>query len=281
MKLKVALLQDFFEYEIIGGAEKNDSVLLNYLLSKNRSVDCIHTYKVKEVIDEYDFFVISNFVRLPEEVKQRLVEKGNYIIYEHDHKYVANRNPGAFKDFTAPQNMIINREFYNSAKKVFVLSKICKEVIENNLQINNVHNISCSLWSEEDLGIIKEINKTTGKSTEYAVLQSGNIIKGTKQAMDYCTANNIVPSLIHSTDYVEFLTKLSLSEKFIFFPQVLETFSRVCVEAKMLNCKVITTPKLIGFFSEDFSSLYGDELNDKILNNIDTALQKFEEVIFE
>ena len=29
--MKVALLQDFFENEIVGGAEKNDSVLLNYL----------------------------------------------------------------------------------------------------------------------------------------------------------------------------------------------------------------------------------------------------------
>ena len=33
--MKVALLQDFFEHEIIGGAEKNDSVLLDYLSSQN------------------------------------------------------------------------------------------------------------------------------------------------------------------------------------------------------------------------------------------------------
>jgi len=29
--MKVALLQDLFDYEIVGGAEKNDSVLLSYL----------------------------------------------------------------------------------------------------------------------------------------------------------------------------------------------------------------------------------------------------------
>ena len=86
--------------------------------------------------------------------------------------------------------------------------------------------------------------------------------------------------MIQSADYIEFITKLSLCEKFIFFPQVLETFSRVCAEAKMLNCKVITTPKLVGFFSEDFSSLSGDELTDRISSNVQLALQKFEEVVF-
>jgi hypothetical protein len=85
--------------------------------------------------------------------------------------------------------------------------------------------------------------------------------------------------MIGSPDYVKFLLSLSLCETFIFFPQVLETFSRVCAEAKMLDCEVITTPKLVGFFSEDFSSLSGAPLIDKISDNVGTALIKFEEVI--
>jgi hypothetical protein len=280
--MKVALLQDFFEHEIIGGAEKNDSVLLDYLSSQNKiKVKGIHTYDVEDVVDEYDFFVVSNFIRLPELVKQYLMHKKNYLIYEHDHKYIANRNPGAFKDFIAPKNMIINRDFYNAAKKVFVLSNVCKHVIEANLQISNVHSIGCSLWSESDLDMIRQINHTSGKTQEYGVLESNNTIKGTSEAIQFCSKNNIQPTLVSSPDYVEFLTRLSLCKKFIFFPQVLETFSRVCAEAKMLNCQVMTTPKLVGFFSEDYSSLSGNELNDKISDNIDIALQKFKEVIYE
>ena len=280
--MKVALLQDFFENEIVGGAEKNDSVLLNYLSSQKKiKIDGVHTYKVEDVIDEYDFFVISNFVRLPEITKRYLMQKKNYIIYEHDHKYVANRNPGAFARFKAPAPMIINRDFYNSAKKVFVLSKVCKEVIEDNLEIDNVHSIGCSLWSEEQLDMIRQINHTSGKTSEYGILDSTNQIKGTSQALEYCVKAGINPLMISSPDYVEFLTRLSLCEKFIFFPQVLETFSRVCAEAKMLDCKVVTTPKLVGFFSEEYSSMSGDALNDKISEKIDAALLKFKEVIFE
>lgn len=280
--MKVAFLQDFFSNEIIGGAEKNDSALLDYLIGnkQKRKIIPVHTYKISESYDNYDFFVVSNFVRLPEEIKRRLIQDKNYIIYEHDHKYVANRNPGAFKNFIAPSNMIINRDFYNSAKKVFVLSSICKRVIEDNLQINNVHNIACSLWSQKDLQIIREVGITSGKACEYGILNSGNLIKGTSQALEYCKSNNIIPTMVSSSDYAEFITKLSLCEKFIFFPQVLETFSRVCAEAKMLNCKVLTTPKLVGFFSEDYCNLSGEELHDKISFNIKKAIDTFEQEIY-
>ena len=280
--MKIALLQDFFAHEIIGGAEKNDSVLFNYLHASGYEIDCVHTYKVDDLLQKYDFFIVSNFIRLSDSAKEYMKEKKNYLIYEHDHKYLNNRNPGSFVDFKAPPTAIINKEFYNCAKKVFVLSKVCKETIEKNLNIDNVHNIACSLWSTETLDFIEKINKSSPKKTsEYAILDSKNFVKGTAPALAFCQKNEIVPTRIASPNYKEFITQLSECDKFIFFPQVLETYSRVCAEAKMLNCKVLTTPKLIGFFSEDYSKLSGAELNYKIRNNIKQALQKFEQVIFE
>jgi hypothetical protein len=277
--MKVALLQDFFDNELIGGAEKNDAVLLKRLKEKKINIKGVHTYKIDNLIEEYDYFIVSNFIRLSNFAKNYLIQKKNYVIYEHDHKYLSNRNPGAFNNFKAPNSTIINRDFYASAQKVFVLSKACKEVIEKNLEIDNAHNIACSLWSKKDLDIIKHISLTSGKSNKYGILDSSNIIKGTKQALQYCSKNNIEPYKISSPDYVEFITKLSLCENFIFFPQVLETFSRVCAEAKMLNCNVLTTPKLIGFFSEEYSSMSGIELNEKISDNVDKAILAFRETI--
>ena len=104
--MKVALLQDLFDHEIVGGAEKNDSVLLSYL-NNNHNVEPVHTYKIKDRIDDYDFFIVSNFIMLPDEAKQYLINKKNYIIYEHDHKYVSNRNPGVFPNFNIPTRNII------------------------------------------------------------------------------------------------------------------------------------------------------------------------------
>jgi len=278
--MKVALLQDFFSNEIIGGAEKNDAVLLNSLKQSGINIDSIHTYKIDNIIEQYDFYIVSNFIRLSEYSKKYLIQKKNYIIYEHDHKYVLNRNPGAFKNFEIPNKMITNREFYNSAKKTFVLSNICKQVIEKNLNINNVHNIACSLWSKENLDTIRQINNASDKVNKYGILDSTNSIKGTSVALNFCAQKGIrQPYRVCSADYTEFITKLSSCENFIFFPQVLETYSRVCAEAKMLNCKLLTTPRLIGFFSEEYSSMSGDLLNDKISKNIDNAILSFKEAI--
>jgi len=278
--MKVALLQDFFDYEIVGGAEKNDSVLLSYL-NENHNVEPVHTYKINDRLEYYDFFIVSNFIRLPEEAKQYFMDQKNYIIYEHDHKYVSNRNPGAFPNFDIPTKNIVNKEFYANAKKVFVLSEVCKKVMEQNLQTNNVISIGCSLWSNKCLDIIKNARENCIKHHEYGILNSGNSIKGTAQAMNFCKVKNINPALINSPVYSDFIGQLAMCENFIFLPQVLETFSRVCVEAKMLNCNVLTTPKLVGFFSEDYSSLKGEELQIKITSQINDAFKTFEEVIFE
>ena len=277
-KMKVAFLSDFFDSEIIGGAEKNDSVLINHLKTKFE-LDKVHTYNLDPLIDKYDFFIVSNFIRLSPACKETLIRRGNYIIYEHDHKYVASRDPAAYVNFKAPEDQIINKVFYQSALRVFVLSSVCKKVIEDNLALTNVHNIACSLWSKENLKLISILSTETQKKYDYGILNSTNGIKGTAIALDYCRNKSIVPRPIMSPSYPDFLKQMAECEKFLFFPQVLETFSRVCAEAKMLNCDVMTNSKMIGFFSEEYSSLKGIELINKISDNVDQALLSFEEII--
>jgi len=248
-------------------------------LKSKFEVDKVHTYNLDSLIDKYDFFVVSNFIRLSPACKETLIRKGNYIIYEHDHKYVTSRNPAAYVNFKAPENQIINKVFYQNASQVFVLSSICKKVIEDNLGLTNVHNIACSLWSKENLKLIRILSAETRKKYDYGILDSANGIKGTAKALDYCKVKNIVPRPIKSPSYPDFLNQMAECERFLFFPQVLETFSRVCAEAKMLNCDVMTNSKMIGFFSEEYSSLKGPVLIDKITENVDRALVAFEEAI--
>jgi hypothetical protein len=278
--MKIAFLQDFFHTEIIGGAEQNDSVLLHYFEKQdNLTIVPVHTYHFESVADCYDFFIVSNFTRLSEEAKRYLINKKNYIIYEHDHKYVSNRNPAAFNNFKIPRSNIINYEFYKNAKKIFVLSKVCKTIMENTLNLENIINIGCSLWSAEKLNLLRKIEKNTSNQINFSIMDSSNPIKGTKQAQQFCNKRNIQPHAIGNKDYKIFMNQLSETEHFIFFPQVLETFSRVTAEAKMLNCKIITTPAMIGFFSEDYSNLSGANLIDKVEKQIELALPKFKDSV--
>ena len=78
-----------------------------------------------------------------------------------------------------------------------------------------------------------------------------------------------------------FLTQMAECENFIFLPTVLETFSRICAEAKMLNLDVITNRKMIGFFSEDYSHLKGLPLIKKIQEQNDKALKYFVKIVRE
>ena len=65
----------------------------------------------------------------------------------------------------------------------------------------------------------------------------------------------------------------------MFFPGLLETFSRVSAEAKMLGLSLLTTPKKLGFYSEEIHKLSGIELIDELRKRNEQALTKFEELL--
>ena len=278
--MNVLFLADFYHTELNGGAENNDAVLIDYLRSRQVDVCCEETGKVTiEMMDQYNVLIISNFVHLAPAVKSYITASCSYIIYEHDHKYVRTRDPSKFTNFCIPEDQVINREFYANAKKVVVLSNICKEVIEKNLKIDNVHNIGTSLWSEEKLEFIKELSRTSEKTKGMALLNSTNETKGTNAALRFCQQKGLTPDLIGSPDQYEFLTILSQYESLLFLPQVLETYSRLVAEAKMLNCKVVTQKILIGFMSEPYSNQTGVTLIEIIENKAAAAKDYFYEVI--
>jgi len=275
MKIKIGFIADFFDYDLNGGAELNDGVLIKYLEEYCEINTCKSNLVTSEFINNNDKFIVSNFVGLQDNVKKQL-ERKNYIIYEHDHKYIKSRDPSLFKDFFIPEEQKINQSFYKNATKIIVLSKICKEIlIENNIS-DNVASIGCSLWSDSVLDLLNN-KQNTEKKHKFAIVDSQNPIKGRQPALQYCIQKNISPHLIGSNNYEDFLFQLAECENLIFFPQVLETFSRLAAEAKMLNCKLITNPKMLGFASEDYIKLNGRPLVEKIRDQRNKALKIFED----
>ena len=278
MKSKdVIFIADFFRTDILGGAESNDFVLISRLESEGFKVEKVKSTDVSSefILKNKDKnFIVSNFIGLSKDSKDNLVESGcKYIIYEHDHKYVSSRDPSIFANYDVPTNKIVNKRFYESAFSVVVLSKICKEVIEKNLNLTNVHSIGCSLWTKEKFALLRDLAKN--KKIDTVVLQSNNPTKGTSAAENVCKSKNIEYKLISSPDEKEFLTMLSKAERLVFIPQVLETFCRLVAEAKMLGCKVLTKTSLLGFASEECFSLSGEELIDELSGRVETAIGFF------
>ncbi len=259
MNKKIVYINDFFLEDFVGGGELNDHELLS-MLSKKYEVQKIRSNNVTIKFlqeNKNSFFIISNFINLKITCKDYINDL-NYVIYEHDHKYVKSRNPAVYKDFKAGVSEIINYHFYKNAKAVFCQSKFHKQIIEKNLDIKNVINLGGNLWSLDTLEYIRDMSNNN-KENSCAVLQSSTPHKNTQGAIKYCEENNLKYNLISNPNYKQFLKLISTNEKFVFLPKSPETLSRIIIEARMLGCSIATN-SLVGATSEEWFSLKGEEL---------------------
>tara|TARA_R100000388_G_C7227568_1_gene152658 strand:- start:193 stop:1035 length:843 start_codon:yes stop_codon:yes gene_type:complete len=277
--MKIGFIADFLSSQLHGGAELNDNVLLAFLEKKFTVKKILSRECNIESMQDLDFLVVSNFVALSPSNINYIIENKPYLIYEHDHKYVSTRDPSKFKNFKIPKEKIINLPFYAAAKKIICLSSIQAKILQESTGLSNCVSIGTSLWHPQILNYIKDLDKT--KNNKAAIVKSANPIKNTVMAEKFCKSKGIEYDLISSTDSREFLKILAKYETLVFFPGVLESLCRLVVEAKMLKCKVITKSKLLGASYEDWFSLSGDELIEKISENIYNALLLFEKTILE
>jgi len=275
----VGFISDFFSDNLNGGAELNDNVLLSYLEKKFKVEKILSQECTIQRLSSLDYVVVSNFVALPQSNIDYLIGNKSYLIYEHDHKYVNTRDPSKFKEFKIPYENLVNLNFYKAAKKVVCLSDIQVKILKESAALNNCVSIGTSLWHPKTLQYIKDLDKT--KNSKAAVVDSRNPIKNTAKAAAFCRAKNIDYDLISASDPKKFLEILSKYESLVFFPGVLESLCRLVVEAKMLNCKVLTKTKMIGASYEEWFTLSGEDLIEKISEKVYNALLLFEKIILE
>jgi hypothetical protein len=194
---------------------------------------------------------------LSEQAKTELLTC-KYTIYEHDHKYLLNRNPAIFTDFVAPKESIVNYEFYKNALRVFCQSNFHASIVRRNLDLKNISSLGGNLWSEESLTLLQTL-ASVEKSNVASILDSDIEHKNTIDAIRYCKTKNIPYELVKSPVYDSFLRKLGANNFFVFFPKTPETLSRVIVEARMMGMSV-TTNNLVGASKEDWFKLKGEDL---------------------
>ena len=266
MKHNFLLISDYFFSETLGGAELNAESLVDrflehgYFIPKVRSADV--TIKFLEE-NKDKVYIFSNFVKLRKECRQYAIKNLAYFVYEQDHKYLKNRNPIGYKDFLAPKNQITNVDFYKAAIKVLFLTRLSMDIFAKNTGLDNLLNLSSSVWRQGELKFIKKICNNP-KTKDVAILQSKNPIKRTRDCIDYCTSKGLQYELIKDSNFKNFLFKMSKFERLLFLTGHVETCARIVVEAKMLNLKTIIQKKVIGAASEDWFSLSGEPLIDEM-----------------
>jgi len=261
----IIFIADFFSNEIRGGAELHSEEIIKCLSERGYEVSKLKSQNVSsELLDSMkgSIFVVSNFMMLNESAKKSLIDNHEYLILENDHKYVKSNNPTLYPNMVIPEQELQNIDFFKNAKAVFCQSKMHAETIQKNLLIDNIVNLSCNIWSDEDIASLRS-NLYKQKTRKFGVMESSNRNKGTLQTVEYCRNNNIEFDLIPPCSQKEFYNELAKTETLVFFPQWMETYCRVAVEARILGCKMITN-KVIGCTSESYFKLKDEELLKEI-----------------
>ena len=270
-------IADFFVDQVPGGGELNNEILIDLLLEKKHDLEKINSHLVNIDFLEKNHgskLIIANFVNLSLECKEYIQSDFDYVIYEHDHKYLANRNPAEYKDYLAPQEKIVNREFYKNSKYVFCQSEFHSNIVKSNLQIENIVNLSGNLWSIDALNLMKKLSESK-KNDMCSIMYSNIEHKNTSGAIRYCMLKGHEYNLIYPCPPDDFFKKISQNDKLVFFPLSPETLSRIVVEARMMGMKVITNNRL-GAVSEPWFSMKGLPLIEHMLNKRVEILNKVE-----
>lgn len=270
---KIFFVSDFFLNQSGGGAERCDDVLLRELLNKKyndfeqfMTVSLNSRALTPEIINknlETTFF-ISNFKLLSEESKIKMINDNiDYIIIEHDHKYLRSDNPLTHENLLSNESGLQNASFYKNARAVLCQSTYATEILYKNLLLTNLINLRGNLWSNEDISLLRSVlqnAKSIGeRRSRWSVLNSKNKNKGVPETIKYCIDKGIDFDLIGHQDYQEFIRQISNTDGVIFFPSWVETFNRFLIEARILNCKVMSNNH-VGCINDGWMKYKGEDL---------------------
>jgi hypothetical protein len=274
--MKIIFIADFFvENGINGGGELNNEVFCDLVTNSDHKLLKVDSKKVDISFLKNNSdckFVIANFVFLKSETIEYISSNLDYVIYEHDHKYVRTRNPASYENYIAPKSEIVNFHFYKNALAVFCQSNFHKDIVEKNLELDNIISLGGNLWSDDSLELMRTLSKKE-KKEKFSIMESDNWHKNTAEAIRFCVAKEFDYELIPSCSYEEFLNKLSENKKFVFLPKTPETLSRIVVEARMMGMSVVTNNK-IGATKEKWFKLKGEELIELMYDKKQEILDK-------
>ena len=258
--MKYVLISDYLPSEVVGGCEINNQEL--FLLLRERQKEIVEVKSANVSPDfikenENSFFIVSNFIELSAASQAQLI-KCKYIIYEHDHKYLTNRNPAVFAGYRAPVEYKAHEHFYAAALATLCQTNFHAEVLYRNLALPNIISLGGNLWSDEILDLL-EVCTDFVKEDGVSIMSSPIEHKNTLGAIEYCDTKNLPYNLIASTNQKTFLEGMAKRKKFVFLPKTPETLSRVVCEARMMGLSIISN-NMVGATKEPWFSLKGKEL---------------------
>jgi hypothetical protein len=236
-------LADHLANDMQGGAEQNDAALLD-LLSEAQPVQTLRCRSVTgETIQAWlqrsqNHLLLGNCTQLDTGSKEELKRHHKrYCIIEHDHHYLANRNPSIYPDGIAPKSERNNQTLFKNARAVFCQSSLHEECVRKNTDNISTINLTTNFWPASWLQTMRLL-RSQKKENIYAVPISKAQIKNSSGALQWCKEQGLKANPIPSLPYPLFLMTLSRCKGLVFLPQWVESFSRLSMEAALLGLRI-------------------------------------------
>ncbi|MEI7927495.1 MAG: hypothetical protein WCH40_03025 [Verrucomicrobiales bacterium] len=273
-QLNFCVIADFFEEDLVRGAELNISALIGNLRQTHKVTTRRSHLVTPDFINQNDsIWIVSNRTNLSRRAEKALLSKRYYLV-ENDAGWLASRDFGLYPDFIPPSRQIVHRDLYEGAIKVVMQSKRHEHAINQALHLANTVCSNGNSWSGSDLELFRELNKAR-KMEGYAVLMNRHPSKGTERAIDYCIKNGLDYKIIPELPRPQYLAEMSRFKALVFFPEIFESYGRVAAEMCALGGSIITNDKL-SFRYEEHSSLKGLDLVNFMEANNQSIVRIFE-----
>jgi len=270
---QVVFVSDFLISDCQGGAEMVDDTIV-----KSLGLQAVRTRELTNV-DPYKLYLLSNTFQMQGYVRSIFHIYQNYVIFEHDYKIHPSRQPNLFPNNIIPEAERINYRYYANARCVFLQSNDHEKCFLDNGVPGVFKNLHTSIWSKEELNLLKEFNREKATIDKVAIMDHYHPAKGKDQAIEYCKKNNLEYELIPKMPRDEFYKKLAQYKSLAYFPIVKESFCRLVVEAKCLGLSLHTT-NTYGVTSEPwFHELEGLKMINHLEQGTKTALEEIHRAI--
>jgi len=269
----VIFVSDMFVEDYIGGAELTTEAIIE---ESPFRVQKIHSSKVNLALLEQGlekFWIFGNFSHINAELIPTIIANLKYSVLEYDYKYCKYRSPEKHENLEKSEcncheqmNGKLISAFYYGAQCMWWMSEAQKKKYNDLFPFLKEKDsiVLSSVFSKNMLGLMTHIkDQVKVQNIErkgWIVLGSSSWVKGAEEAKKWCEENSKDYEIVWNLSYKELLSKLAVSEGFVYLPVGADTCPRMVIEAKLLGCKLhvndyVQHAKEDWFNTEDLDSI--------------------------
>jgi glycosyltransferase involved in cell wall biosynthesis len=242
---KIVFVADLFAEQYVGGAELTTEALIEAcpfesikLNAKDVTIETLQ--KLQNC-----FWIFGNFSQLNMELIPSIVGNIKYSVLEYDYKFCKYRSIEKHKHETGQEcdchdqhlGKMVSAFYYGASRVFWMSSEQEARYIDRFPFLEDKGRVLGSVFSKDDIQMLEFLKSENGTGPTL-IQDSESWIKGTQDAIKFCTDSGLEYEKFSQLSRVALLNKVANAGSFCFLPRGGDTCPRVVIEAKVLGCEL-------------------------------------------